>query len=491
MASTFSGLGTALSSLIAQRQALTVAGQNIANANTPGYTRQRVDLASVPGAQVPSMFATSDGVGMGTQVTGISRLSDQFLDTQVRSHTGTASFLAARADAYTTLETSLGEPSTTGLSSQLSTFWAGWHDVANSPDDTAARTVLLDDARQVTETLHARYGDLQTQWQQARTTTGTLVDQTNTLASNVADLNKRILDITNSGGSANELADQRDQLVTQLSGLVGATARQRADGQLDVMVGGNMLVSGDHVRQLAVSGPAAFSGATGDPSAVPPVVAAAVRVVWADAPTQDAALSGGRVAGLLTVLAPPDASGTGGMLTEAAASLDTVAQALADGVNALHGQGQTVAQATAGSTAPGGTDFFAISGGSAAAGISVALSTPDQIAVAAPGSGPLDGSVGQKIAALADSSSGPGAVWAAAVAQVGSMSASASSRSGVAEQARASAETAQQSGASVDTDEETVSMLAFQRAYQGAARVITAMDEMLDTLINRTGTVGR
>lgn len=110
MASTFSGLGTALSSLIAQRQALTVAGQNIANANTPGYTRQRVDLASVPGAQVPSMFATSDGVGMGTQVTGISRLSDQFLDTQLRSHTGTASFLAARADAYTTLETSLGEP---------------------------------------------------------------------------------------------------------------------------------------------------------------------------------------------------------------------------------------------------------------------------------------------------------------------------------------------------------------------------------------------
>lgn len=484
MASTFSGLGTALSSLIAQRQALTVAGQNIANANTPGYTRQRVDLASVPGAQVPSMFATSDGVGMGTQVTGISRLSDQFLDTQLRSHTGTASFLAARADAYTTLETSLGEPSTTGLSSQLSTFWAGWHDVANSPDDAAARTVLLDDARQVTETLHARYGDLQTQWQQARSTTGTLVDQTNTLASNVADLNKRILDITNSGGSANELADQRDQLVTQLSGLVGATARQRADGQLDVMVGGNMLVSGDHVRQLAVSGPAAFSGATGDPSAVPPVVAAAVRVVWADAPTQDAALSGGRVAGLLTVLAPPDASGTGGMLTEAAASLDKVAQALADGVNGLHGGALTV-QGTAGGS------FFSTGGGSAAAGISVALTSPDQIAVAAPTGGPLDGSVGQKIAALADSSTGPGAVWAAAVAQVGSMSASASSRSSVAEQARASAETAQQSGASVDTDEETVSMLAFQRAYQGAARVITAMDEMLDTLINRTGTVGR
>ena len=77
------------------------------------------------------------------------------------------------------------------------------------------------------------------------------------------------------------------------------------------------------------------------------------------------------------------------------------------------------------------------------------------------------------------------------MAQIGTQSASAGSRSTVAESARASAETAQQSGASVDTDEETVSMLAFQRAYQGAARVLTAMDEMLDTLINRTGTVGR
>lgn len=485
MASTFSGLGTALSSLIAQRQALTVAGQNIANANTPGYTRQRVDLASVPGAQVPSMFATSDGVGMGTQVTGISRLSDQFLDTQLRSHTGTASYLAARADAYTTLETSLGEPSTTGLSAQLSTFWSGWHDVANSPDDQAARTVLLDDARQVTETLHSRYGDLQTQWQQARVTASTLVDQTNTLAAGVADLNARILDITNSGGSANELADQRDQLVTQLSGLVGASARQRPDGQLDVMVGGNALVSGATVRRLALAGAQAFSTATGDGAATPPVAGQGVRVVWADTPTQDAALSGGRVAGLLTVLAAPDATGTGGMLTEAAASLDAVATSLANGVNALHGAALTVAGT------PGGAFFTLPASGSAAAGISVALTAPDQIAVAATAQGALDGSVGQTIAGLADSATGPGAVWTAAVAQIGSRSASAGSRSTVAESARASAQTAQQSGASVDTDEETVSMLAFQRAYQGAARVLTAMDEMLDTLINRTGTVGR
>jgi len=485
MASTFSGLGTALSSLIAQRQALTVAGQNIANANTPGYTRQRVDLASMPGAQVPSMFATSDGVGMGTRVTGISRLSDQFLDTQLRSHTGTASYLAARADAYTTLETSLGEPSKTGLSSQLSTMWSAWHDVANSPDDQAARTVLLDNSRQVAETLNARYGDLQTQWQQARTTASTLVDQTNTLASNVADLNKRILDITNSGGSANELADQRDQLVTQLSGLVGATARQRPDGQLDVVVGGNMLVSAGNVRALAVTGPAAFSAATGDAKAVPPVAGQNVRVVWADATSQDAALSGGRVAGLLSVLAAPDSTGTGGMLTEAAAQLDTVAQKLADQVNAVHQTGLTVAGTAGG-------DFFAVPPtGSAAAGISVALTSPDQVAVAASGQGALDGSVGQKIAALADATDGPGAAWTSAVAQIGTQSASAGSRSTVAESARASAETAQQSGASVDTDEETVSMLAFQRAYQGAARVLTAMDEMLDTLINRTGTVGR
>jgi len=99
--------------------------------------------------------------------------------------------------------------------------------------------------------------------------------------------------------------------------------------------------------------------------------------------------------------------------------------------------------------------------------------------------------VGATSAKLASSTTGPDAVWSAAVVAIGGRTASAVSRATVAESSRSTAEANQLSQSSVDSDEETVSMLAFQHAYEGAARVLTAIDEMLDTLINRTGMVGR
>jgi flagellar hook-associated protein 1 FlgK len=483
--STFSGLGTALSSLIAQRQALDVAGQNIANANTVGYTRQRATLTALPSATVPSMFSTSDGTGQGTRVSGIDRLADAFLDARLRTQTSGASYLAARSEAYTALETSVGEPSTTGLATQLSTFWGGWHDVANTPDKGSAKAVLLEDARAVTDRIGTLYTAAQTQWTQARSSTVTLVDQVNTTAAGVADLNARILDITASGGVAHELADQRDQLVTSLSSLVGASVSVRPDGQVDVLVGGNALVSGGRTHALAVQGATSFAQATGDARAVPPVAGTAVSVVWAEHPTRSAGLDGGRVAGLLSVLAPPDGNGTGGLLTEAAARYDALATTIATQVNALHSGAVTSTGAT------GGAFFTFAAGQPAALGLRVAITDPSGVAVGAAGKGALDGSVGDAIAQLATASGGPDSVWRSAVVEIGARTSSAASRSAVAESARSTAAAQQLAQASVDSDEETVSMLAYQRAYEGAARVLTAIDEMLDTLINRTGVVGR
>ncbi len=483
--STFSGLSTALSSLIAQRQALDVSGQNIANANTVGYTRQRATLSALPAALVPSMFSTSDGTGEGTRVSSIDRLADVFLDTRLRTQTSGASYLQARAEAYTTLETSVGEPATTGLSAQLSTFWGAWHDVANTPDKGSAKAVLLEDARAVTDRIATLYSGARTQWTQARSTTVALVDQVNTTAASVADLNGRIRDITNSGGTAHELADQRDQLITSLSSLVGAAVSVRPDGQVDVLVGGNALVSGNRANALAVRGATSFEQATGDATATPPVVGQAVSVVWAAQPTRSAGLDGGRVAGLLSVLAPTDGAGTGGILTEAAARYDTLATTIATQVNALHSPALTT-----GGTAGG--DFFTFTAGRPPAlGLTVAITDPAGVAVAAAGGGALDGSVGDTIAQLATRSDGPDATWSASVVELGVRTASAGSRAKVAESARATAAAQQLAQASVDTDEETVNMLASQRAYEGAARVLTAIDQMLDTLINRTGLVGR
>lgn len=471
--STFSGLGTALSSLIAQRQALEVSGQNVANANTIGYTRQRAAMSSLPAATVPSMFSTTNGVGIGTAVTGIERLGDVFLDARVRNETSGASRLSAVATEYKTLETTIGEPSATGFSKDLTAFWTSWSDVANSSGTVANRSVLLERGKAVADRIGTMYQDIGTQWQQALTTTTSLVTQVNTTAANVADLNSRILAITNAGGSANELMDQRDLLVTQLSSLVGASTRANADGTLDVMVAGNALVSGSSANalQVAPTSPGSFQGAVdGD----------AVTIQWAKS-GHPAGIDGGTLAGLLTVLAP---AGSGGVLTGTAARLDSLAGQIAEQVNAIHQDGYTVDGRT-------GIDFFTYDPGHPAKSLAVAITDPDDIAVSASAAEALDGTVGEKIAALAKSTGGPDALWSALVVDLGVKSASASSRATVAEAARATAATAQLAQTSVDTDEETVNMLAFQRAYEGAARVLTAVDEMLDTLINRTGVVGR
>ncbi len=471
--STFSGLGTALSSLVAQRQALDVSAQNVANANTVGYTRQRATLVSTPGQTLPAMFATGAGIGNGVRTATVERLGDVFLDAKVRAASSSASFLTARADALSTLEKSLGEPSDTGLAAQLAEFWGGWADVANGSDRDAARAVLLERGTAVATALHTRYSDVQTQWQQARSTAVALVDRVNAAASSIADLNEKILAIENSGGTAHELSDQRDLLVTELSGLVGATMRTRENGQVDVLVGGNALVSGTHVSELALAGPVAFSQAT---------AGEAVSVVWADGPAHRAELGGGRVAGLVSVLAPP---ADGGLLTGTAARFDELATQLATAVNDLHRDG--VAR-----DGSGGRDFFTLTAGQPPAlGLRVALTDPAHIAAARPQQGALDGSLAAAISAIGGTSDGPDATWRAVVTDLGVQAAGARSRATVSEQALQSVSLQQLANAGVDLDEESVSMLAHQRAYEGAARVLTAIDEMLDTLINRTGIVGR
>jgi len=478
---TFGGISTALSSLIAQRTALDVHGQNIANANTRGYTRQRAELGAITTVQVPSMFATSDGVGAGVRVTGVARADDAFLDAKLRTQTAGAAYLTARAEVYATLESSLGEPSETGLASALSTFWADWHDVANNPHVSSTRAVLLDDARQLADSLHQLHADVATQWRQARTTAITLVDQANATAANVAELNGRILGVTVAGGAAHELADQRDLLVTQLSDLVGVTVQPREDGQLDLFVGGNALVFGSTARVLTVAGAADFGQAAGY-DATP---AYGVHLEWADRPGQRVPMAAGEVTGLLTALAAPEPDGTGGILTEAAMRLDAVATSLVERVNAIH----YTALTTGGTT---NQNFFVpLAAGSAAAQIGVAISAPQDVAVAAAGLGANDGSIGQLIADLGLASDGPDDEWNRTVVETANRTAAALSRSTVAELARTSAEQDQLAQASVDTDEETVAMLAAQRAYEAAARVMTAIDEMLDVLINRTGIVGR
>ena len=485
--STFGGLNTAFSGLTAARAGLDVVGQNIANVNTEGYTRQRVTTSSTSGAARTGLVAWGATPGTGVTVDGIARLGSTTLDAKVRATAAIAGYTAVRANALGSIENSLNEPGATGLSNQLQEFWAGWGELANSSDRVTAANLLLGEAQQLTSQIATGYRAVTTEWASVRSSADALVTEVNGAATQVGTLNGIIRQTLATGGSANELIDKRDALISTISAITGASVRAQADGTVDVLVAGNTLVSGTDVLSLAVSGPTTMP--TGAGAADP---ANAVRVVWSHR-SETVAVDGGELAGALSLLGPADATGTGGALAEAAASYNNFASHLADSVNAIH---------LTGATSTGRTDlkFFDYSADNAAASLSVLAQTADDVAAGIPGAGAANGGIADQIAQLGagravdaagNAVASPSTVWSNFVTSLGVATGLELAQAKVANQSASSAVTLQLSNSSVDLDEENVNLLTFQHAYQGAARVMTAVDEMLDTLINRTGLVGR
>jgi flagellar hook-associated protein 1 len=212
-------------------------------------------------------------------------------------------------------------------------------------------------------------------------------------------------------------------------------------------------------------------GTTSDPA----------RVVWASGSGSAATLDGGQIAGALSVLAPPAA---GGVLATAAESYNTLATRLATDVNDIHFTGTTVNGATK-------LDFFTLDSAlPAALGLTVVPTDANGIA-SGNGSDAYDGSIADAISQLSIGATSPDSIWSTFVTQTGAATKTELQRATLADLASSSAAGLRLANSSVDLDEENVNLLSFQHAYQGAARVMTAIDEMLDTLINRTGIVGR
>ncbi|WP_136035472.1 flagellar hook-associated protein FlgK [Microbacterium sp. K35] len=468
--STFSGLNTAASGLAAARRGMDVVGQNIANQKTEGYTRQRVETSSIAAVAQTGRFSMGALPGHGVSIDGVARLGDALLDARVRDTLGTSGYWSARALAATTAEAALGEPTDKGLANRLTSFWAGWQELANTPDSGAAAASVLESAKELAAHVAGGYRTVAAQWTAARESAGRAVDQVNAAAEQIAVLNSEIRDALAAGRSANELMDRRTVLAEDVARLTGGTGTLESDGTLTLRLGGNALVSGGDARRLALTGPTAIEAGQ------------RVGVIWESAPDLPVSVDGGELGGTLSVLAP---AGDGGMLAQLASTYDRVATALAESLNAQHRAGVTA------SGQPGG-DFFTLPAtGSAALGLRVAVTSADQLALAAPGAGAKDASNADLISQIGRRATSPDALWTDQVTRFGVSTAADVQRAKVSESAAAGAIGAQQSVAAVDGDEETISLLTYQTAYQAAARVLTAVDEALDVLINRTGVVGR
>ncbi|MGQ0843538.1 MAG: flagellar hook-associated protein FlgK [Sporichthyaceae bacterium] len=467
--STFSGLSGALSGLQAARRGLDVTGQNIANVNTEGYTRQRVEQQSVGAPTTPALWSTYDGAGGGVEVTAIARLDDAFRTARARQESSTLAQMTVRQTTLSTVEQAFGEPGDTGLAAQMSDLWAAWHDVANRPGDLASRAQLLARAATVADGLRTAHSALDEHWTSAREQLTTSVAAVNSAAAGVAELNAAIARSTSAGLPFNELADRRDVLISQLAEATGATARAGADGtSIDVYVGGVALVRADHAETLAVGGATTLTQLRSG-AAVPPSVS------WSGIglPAQLSGELGGRVEALgLTIPAYAD-------------RLDDVAVALRDAVNAGN---------SAGFDLDGNAGGPLFDPAATARDIAVVTTDPRRVAASTQAPSPTPSLDGSNAAALAELGSGPGspdAAYRQLIVELGTAAQTANRRVQTQAGISAEAEAARDSAAGVNTDEEMVNLLTYQRAYEAAARMITAVDQALDTLINRTGLVGR
>ncbi|MGB0736962.1 MAG: flagellar hook-associated protein FlgK [Ilumatobacteraceae bacterium] len=457
-------LSSAVSGLFAHRRRLDVISHNVANSNTIGYSRQRVDLVSASGAGVGIHSGSSQSLG-GVEVAGITRSRDSFLESRSLEASGSSAKLVASHDVLMSVEALIGEPSDHGIIAGLDAMWGAFDDLANFPDALPQREAAIQSAVTVT----GRLNEIDRQLRQLHETTKESlqsdVARVNALTSEIATLNEAISAVA-ADLSPNDLLDQRDLAASSLAQLVGARTRTRADGSMDVYLGNTTLVQGSRTFTVEV---AETTDATLSPLGFQRVgleVAGLVTV------TDIAGKLGGKLDGL------------NGTVPDSINSLNEVAQQLITDVNTLHQAGEDLNGAT------GGTFFD----GSDAGTISVSAGIQSDarlVAAASPSGGTRDGSNAADIANLRSSTTGADATAVSFVATLGLTTQAVGQRASAESDAFQRVEEARLTARSVNVEEEMVDLIEAQRSYEAAARVVSTIDQMLDTLVNRLGVVGR
>jgi flagellar hook-associated protein 1 len=465
-------LNSARQGMNAQQTAVQIASQNIANAKTDGYSRQRVELA----AQLPTVFPYGS-VGTGVAVASITRARDSLLDATYRTDNASASGAQTTSDAMSQVQSIFGEPSDTGLSASLDAFWSAWSDLASDPTNVSAKGVVRQAGNNVANTLNSFASQLDAVDQNNRDAMNANVDQVNALTTQIADVNNRIVSAESGGQTANDLRDQRDLLVDKLTGIVGGQVVEHANGSVAVYTGGAMLVDDTTVKQLEMH------------DGQPPTV------TFAGSPSTIDGIGG-------TLGAQIDVSAN--RIPLVMSKLDALASGLVQTVNAIHSTG-TVYSGNPPVGAPAGNFFDQTNppptGGDplmTARNIRLAptLVGASDVAASGPGAtGPGNNDVAMALAGLRSNPvtlTSLAGTTTATISDffnetVGSLAtdvSQAQDNATVQGTLASNAKTRRDSVSGVSTDEELISVIDHQHAYQAAARLVQVVSDMTDTLVN-------
>jgi len=449
MSDLFSALSRTAFSLEAHRTGLDVVGQNLANVNTPGYTRRTAALAEIPPLDLRD-------VGGGVDVIGVTAARAPLLDARLYREGPAAFREAAVADQLAVVEAGLGVPGSS-LDARLNEFFDAFATLAGEPGSTVARQLAIVQGQSLTEAFRDLAGRLDQSLRDVDLDIRAATDEINALAKRIAALNAAI---ATTPGSTDALRDQQAVALRSLSELVDIDVIRRDNG-VNVAVGdGRALVAGENAYALTtVSAP---------PAGYAEVHSGSVDIT--------AELTGGRIGGFVFTRDT--------LLPGYVDRLDELAVQVITEVNALHTSGYDV-------NGDPGRNFFQTPATTAGAAAAMALDSlvaadPDLVAaagIAASG----DNLNARAIAALRNGSPSPTDGWAALVNRIGTDRRAALSEMETRQDVIQQIDSLRAQISGVSVDEEAATMLRFQRAYEANARFFQVVDNLLDVLMSSVG----
>jgi len=510
MPSTFSGLNTVMRGLTTQQVALNTVGHNVTNANTDGYSRQTVNLVAAPSETIYGSQGAMQ-IGCGVTITSITRIRDAFMDSQMWKENSTLGSSEQQQSLLSKVEGVFQEPSDTGIQTVLNHFATAWQSLATNASDDSARITVRQRGVELVDAIQHAATQLTDQVTDINNTIDIKVNDVNKITENILSLNKQISysEQLSNGSSANDLRDQRDVLVDQLSKLINVSVTEDSSGNYRLQSGQFTLLEGNTRLELTTR------------TDFDPDFGYAITVIDAGA-TKNIQFSGGELNGLATVR-DETILGDQGYRQQ----LDTMSQFLLRDFNAIHRAGYGT---DSDGTATVGTDrnFFgdgSVNYGDTATVASMgsgdwlkALQVNDELFDAASGLS----KIAAKTSATQGNASGDNAVklfqslqqnvtdllpsglaaltsgntatlgkttslnsfYASMIGGLGVKSQNAQRLMDNQQTLVSQIETWRQSTAGVNLDEEMTNMIRFQQGYNSSAKVITTMNDMLDTLIN-------
>lgn len=460
-----SGISVALQAVLTHSQVLEITEHNIANASTKGYRRQSAILTT----ETPNSINGADhGIGAGQRGNGVTidridRFNLAFFDGRYRAVSAEAQSWEAQSGILSHLESILAENSDDGLLPKLDQFWAGWQALSNEPTSTSLRAIVLDDASALATAFNRRATQITQMRSDQNLAVAGNVEEINSLASQIAQLNGNISRVISVGEQPNDLLDKRDLALDRLAELTGAVSSEQKNGEMLVSVGGHVLVMGQDTFKLEVR--------------TNPTDTSVVDAYWNDG--QKLTPPSGELKGTLDV--------RDRVLVDQLTGLNTMSAGLIAQVNTIHSGGYGLNNAT-GLNFFNGTDASSITVNSALDANSIATSS------AANQAG--NNNIALQITALKTvkgMKAGTATLndfYNTQITELAVTTKRASDNSyqhGLIVNALGNQ---RESVVGVSLDEEAANMAKAQKAYQAAARVLTAYDDLLDLVINRMGRVG-